>query len=117
MSKIKNSDVEELFRPKTDKAGNMIEYKYSLFVTNRFKKDVKRLQKSGFDLELLVDAVIILTTTGILPTKYKPHSLSGNYKGFMECHIRPDCLFVWQQTDKELTIVCIASGSHAHLFE
>jgi mRNA interferase YafQ len=115
MSKIKSSQVEALFRPETDKDGNPIEYKYSLFVTNRFKKDVKKNQKSGLDLSLLVDAVVILTTTGSLPAKYKPHPLAGNYSGYMECHIQPDYLLVWQQNDKELIIICVATGSHAHL--
>jgi mRNA interferase YafQ len=117
MPKIKSSQIEGLLRPKNDKEGNPIAYKYSLFVTNRFKKDVKRNQKSGLDLELLVDAVVILTTTGVLPASYKPHPLVGNYAGYMECHIQPDYLLVWQQNDKDLIIICVASGSHAHIFE
>ncbi|MDR0874130.1 MAG: type II toxin-antitoxin system YafQ family toxin [Prevotellaceae bacterium] len=117
MPKIKSGQIEALFHPENDRAGNPIEYKYSLLVTNRFKKDVKRNQRSGLDLELLVDAVVILTTTGTLPSKYKPHPLSGNYAGYMECHIQPDYLLVWQQNDKELIIICIAAGSHAYLLE
>jgi len=86
MPKIKSSHIKALLHPENDKEGNPIEYKYSLLVTNRFKKDVKRNQKSGLDLALLVDAVVVLTTTGTLPPKYKPHSLVGNYAGYMECH-------------------------------
>ena len=116
MSKIKSSQVEALFRPENDKEGNPIEYKFSLFVTSRFKKDVKRLQKSGLNLELLVDAVVILTTTGSLTSDYKPHPLVGNYAGCMECHIQPDYLLVWQQNNKNLIIICVAAGSHSHIF-
>ena len=116
MPKLKSSQIEALLRPENDKEGNPIEYKYSLFVTNRFKKDVKRNQKSGLDLALLVDAVVILTTTGTLPAAYKPHPLVGNYAGYMECHIQPDYLLVWQQKEKDLIIICVASGSHAHIF-
>ena len=116
MSKIKGSQIEALLRPETDNEGNPIEYKYALFDTNRFKKDVKRNQKSGLDLDLLVNAVVILTTTGTLPATYKPHPLVGNYTGYMECHIQPDYLLVWQQNDNDLIIICVASGSHAHIF-
>jgi len=116
MSKIKSGQIETLLRPVNDKEGNPVDYKYSLFVTNRFKKDVKKLQKSGLDLELLVDAVVILTTTGTLPPIYKPHHLVGNYAGYMECHIKPDWLLVWTQNDTDLIIVCVATGSHTHIF-
>jgi len=44
MPKIKSCQIEALFRPENDKEGNPIEYKYSLFVTNRFKK--RRQKKS-----------------------------------------------------------------------
>jgi mRNA interferase YafQ len=116
MSKIKSGQIEALLRPEKDKKGNPITYKYSLFVTNRFKKDVKRILKSGLDLELLVDAVVILTTTGKLPSTYIPHPLLGNYAGCMECHIQPDLLLVWQQNNNDLIIICVATGSHAHIF-
>jgi len=117
MSKIKSSQIEGILRPENDKEGNPIKYKYSLFVTNRFKKDIKRNQKSGLDLALLVNAVVILTTAGTLPATYKPHPLVGKYAGYMECHIQPDYLLVWQQNEKDLIIICVASGSHAHIFE
>ena len=89
---------------------------YSIKFTSKFKKDVKRCQKRGYDLNLLREVVDILATTGKLPPKYKPHQLSGNYKNRMECHIQPDWLLVWIQNDKELILLFTDTGTHSDLF-
>jgi len=69
-------------------------FKYSVEVTNSFKKDFVNCYNRGLDTDLLVRVVEILATDGILPQEYKPHPLHGNYQGFMECHIQPDWLLV-----------------------
>jgi mRNA interferase YafQ len=51
---------------------------YSIDYTNRFKKDLKRCQKRGLDLQLIHDAITLLRNTGTLPAQYRPHKLSGN---------------------------------------
>lgn len=40
------------------------------------------------------EVVRILIEVGSLPIQYKPHKLSGNYRGFWECHIQSDWLLV-----------------------
>ena len=67
---------------------------YSIDYTNRFKKDLKRCQKRGLDLQLILDAIALLKTTGTLPMSYRPHKLSGNRDGQWECHIEPDWLMI-----------------------
>jgi len=89
---------------------------YSIKYTNKFKKDVKRCQKRGLDLNLLRDVVDILATEGKLPPKYKPHPLGGNYKNRMECHIQPDWLLVWMQNETELILLFTDTGTHSDLF-
>ena len=61
-------------------------------------------------------AIELLRQTGSLPAKYKPHKLSGKYKGCWECHIQPDWLLVWQQNDKELILLFTNTGTHSDLF-
>lgn len=53
-----------------------------LVFTNKFKKDIKLLQKRGFDLELIKDVILMLEETGMLPSTYSPHKLTGNYSGY-----------------------------------
>lgn len=89
---------------------------YSIDYTNRFKKDLKRCQKRGLDLQLILDAIAMLKTTGTLPMSYRPHKLSGNRDGQWECHIEPDWLMIWEQNDMELTLLFLQTGTHYDLF-
>jgi mRNA interferase YafQ len=89
---------------------------YYIKYTNKFKKDVKRCQKRGRDLNLLRDAVDMLAQTGTLPPKYKTHSLTGKYKNRLECHIQPDWLLVWMQNDTDLVLLFTDTGTHSDLF-
>lgn len=50
-------------------------------------------------------------------SKYKDHKLTGNYKDFRECHIKPDLLLIYQKQDEILTLTCINLGSHHKLFK
>ncbi len=89
---------------------------YSIDYTKRFKKDLKRCQKRGLDLQLIHDAIALLRTTGSLPAKYRPHKLSGNLDGQWECHIEPDWLMTWEQNEMELTLLFLQTGTHSDLF-
>lgn len=60
--------------------------------------------------------VSVLANEGTLPPRYKPHRLSGNYDGVWECHIKPDWLLLWEQNDKELTLLLLDTGTHSDLF-
>ena len=89
---------------------------YSIDYTKRFKKDLKRCQKRGLDLQLILDAIALLRITGSLPAEYRPHKLSGNMNGQWECHIQPDWLMTWEQNDMELTLLFLQTGTHSDLF-
>ena len=48
------------------------------------------MKERGLDLSLLVAVVGTLRQGKQLEAKYRDHELSGKYKGFRECHIKPD---------------------------
>lgn len=89
---------------------------YTLKYTGQFKKDLKRCQKRGMNLSLLQKVIEILQETGSLPSEYKPHLLSGQFAGCWECHVKPDWLLIWEQDDKELTLLLLNTGTHSDLF-
>ena len=89
---------------------------YSIDYTKRFHKDLKRCMKRGLDLQLIHEAIALLRATGTLPTKYRPHKLSGDKNGQWECHIEPDWLMIWEQNDTELTLLFLQTGTHSDLF-
>jgi mRNA interferase YafQ len=90
---------------------------YQIQTTNRFEKDVMLCKKRGFNMALLKSAMSLLTQTGKLPDKYKPHKLLGKYDGCWECLIKPDWLLVWQQNDSILTLLFLYTGTHSDLFK
>ena len=89
---------------------------YSITYTKRFDKDLKRCQKRGLKLQLILEAIRLLAATGTLPAQYRPHKLSGNLQGQWECHIQPDWLLVWEQHDQELILIMLNIGTHSDLF-
>ena len=78
---------------------------YILQYSNKFRKDIKRAIKRGYNISLLEGVIELLQKDGKLPEQYKPHKLSGKYAGLYECHIKPDWLLVWDQNDEELILL------------
>ena len=90
---------------------------FSLISENSFKKDYKRCKKRNYNLPLLHEVMGILQKKGKLSSKYKPHKLSGNYKGRWECHVKPDWLLIWRQDDELKEIFLERTGTHSDLFK
>lgn len=89
---------------------------YTVASTNQFDKHLKRCVKRGMPMDEFKNVVQLLATDGKLPSMYKPHKLTGNYRGCWECHIKPDWLLVWEQDDVVLRLLLIDTGSHSDLF-
>ncbi|MFZ2726536.1 MAG: type II toxin-antitoxin system YafQ family toxin [Methylococcaceae bacterium] len=56
----------------------------------------------------------LLTHNQVLPEKYKDHYLTGNWKGYKECHIKPNWLLIYQLKDDK--VILTRTGSHGELF-
>jgi mRNA interferase YafQ len=80
----------------------------------QFRNDLRRQRRRGKDIDDLVAAVELLAETGTLPSGYRPHKLSGEWKGVWECHIEPE-LLIYDVTDNE--VLLIRTGTHSDLFE
>ena len=89
---------------------------YQIDYSTRFKRDLRRCEKRGLNLRLIKEVIQILASTGTLPAQYRPHKLTGNYRGQWECHIQPDWLMTWEQNDNQLTLLFLQTGTHADLF-
>ena len=89
---------------------------YRVRPTAKFQKDLKRVQKRGYDLSLLRDVIKLLASGKSLPPKYKDHGLTGDYAGCRECHITPDWLLVYGISHDDLFLVLTRTGTHSDLF-
>ena len=65
---------------------------------------------------LFEEVVTLLAKTGTLPSRYRPHKLTGDWQGFWECHIQPNWLLIWEQHEKELILILTDTGTHSDLF-
>ena len=82
--------------------------------TSQFKRDYKkRSRESGLD-DLLTAVIDKLVIGAALPAKFRDHTLKGGYAGCRECHLKPDLLLIYVQTDDEVRLIRL--GSHSDLF-
>ena len=84
--------------------------KYTVKPTSKFQKDLKRIQKRGYDMRLMTDIIKKLANGEILPPKNRDHNLSGNYS------IAPDWLLIYEVYEDELFLYLTRTGSHSDLF-
>jgi mRNA interferase YafQ len=83
----------------------------------RFKKDVKRLAKSGSkDMSKLRELIRSLEREEPLEEKHRPHPLSSNWKDHMECHVEPDWLLIYRIDKVYNELILVRTGSHSELF-
>jgi len=82
--------------------------------TKRFQKDMALAKKRGKSMAKIGDVIETLANEEPLAEKHRPHSLSGQWKSFYECHIEPDWLLIYRIGDKTLELA--RTGSHSDLF-
>ena len=90
--------------------------KLTIKTTKRFDKDLKKLKKRKYDLKLLTKIINKLSDSEVLPEKYRDHYLTGDYKGFRECHIQPDWLLIYKIDKNILVLTLSRTGTHSDLF-
>lgn len=90
--------------------------KYEIKNTTQFKKDYKLAKRRGLDISLLKDIVTKLANGESLDSKYKDHSLTGDWVGHRECHIQSDWLLIYRYEEDVLILTLTRTGTHSDLF-
>lgn len=79
-----------------------------------FRRDYRRVsRRCNNNIESLETVIAKLRNGEPLPEN-NDHALTGNWKGYRECHITPNWLLIYK-TD-ETTLYLAATGSHSDLF-
>ena len=84
--------------------------------TTQFKKDYKKLNKTGYDLTKINHVINLLANNEKLSDKYKDHKLQGKFSQYRECHIEPDWLLIYEIDNGILVLMLYRVGSHSELF-
>jgi len=89
---------------------------YEIRTYKQYDRDVKLAVRRGLDIEKLLEVVRLLRQGEPLPVKCRNHLLTGDYKGYWECHINPDWLLLYEK-DTEIRIISLyRTGTHADIF-
>lgn len=85
--------------------------------TGQFKRDLKREAKGKYGVALargFTDIVRTIANDEQLAEKYRDHALTGDWKDYRDCHIKPDLVLIYRKLgDDELQLVRL--GSHSEL--
>ena len=90
--------------------------RYRLEYGNKFLKDLKLAKRRGLDFGQLKVVTDTLQEGKRLPAQCRDHSLTGNYKGYRECHINPDWLLIYKKKETIRIISLYRTGTHSDLF-
>jgi len=90
----------------------------TIVFSTQYKKDLKLARKRNLPENELNEVVFSLANDIPLADKYHDHELTSNFRGFRECHIRPDWLLLYTKEDNgELHILNLfRTGTHSDIF-
>ena len=87
--------------------------------SSAFKRDYKRVKampRYRKNVDTLVSSVVaMLPVDQALPESNRDHTLSGDWIGYRECHIKPNLLLIYRKPDAD-TLRLARLGSHGELF-
>lgn len=85
--------------------------------TGQFKRDFKRETKGRHRETLQSDFVPIITALANdrpLAEKHRDHALTGNWKDFRDCHVKPDLVMIYRKPD-DAALQLVRLGSYSEL--
>lgn len=66
----------------------------TLKASSQYKKDYKRFRNNPDKVRKLHEILMKLANEEPIPENNFPHKLTGDYKGYLECHIESDFLLI-----------------------
>jgi len=82
--------------------------------TGQFKRDVKRLQRRGKDMDRLRHVIELLLAGQALPRELGDHPLKGEWKPSRDLHIEPDWVLIYCIDGEAVRFE--RTGTHSDLF-
>ncbi|MCC6934200.1 MAG: type II toxin-antitoxin system YafQ family toxin [Candidatus Yanofskybacteria bacterium] len=93
---------------------------YELSHTRTFERSLRRLKASGqFKGKTKTEFASILARLengANLPVHNEDHALTGEWRGYRDCHIRGNLLLVYRKDERARMVVLVDIGNHANIF-
>ncbi|MDR0564206.1 MAG: type II toxin-antitoxin system YafQ family toxin [Azoarcus sp.] len=83
--------------------------------SGQFNRDLKLAKKRGKEIEKLKFLMNLIIDKKTLPSEYKDHPLSSNWRGFRDAHIEPDWLLIYKIEGNDVRFE--RTGKHTDIFE
>jgi mRNA interferase YafQ len=90
---------------------------YGFTRSSQFRRDVKLCVRQGKDMDKFKAVHELLVARKPLPQKNRDHPLTGNWRGYRDCHLEPDWLLIYSVNEKDKLIEYVRMGSHSELFD
>ncbi|MGO9612304.1 MAG: type II toxin-antitoxin system YafQ family toxin [Dissulfurispiraceae bacterium] len=84
--------------------------------TKQFEGDYRLMVKRGKDIEKLKTVMRQLVDQQPLQHRPHEHALTGNLRGYRDCHIEPDWILIYRIDTEVREIIFVRTGSHTDLF-
>ena len=81
--------------------------------TTKFKQDVERQKKRGKDTGKLRTIIASLCHHRLLDRRHRDHALTGDWKGWRDCHVEPDWVLIYKRDGSSLILG--RTGTHDDL--
>jgi mRNA interferase YafQ len=81
--------------------------------TTKFKQDVERQKKRGKDTDKLRAIIESLCHHRPLDPRHRDHALTGDWKGWRDCHVEPDWVLIYKRDGG--TLILGRTGTHSDL--
>ena len=87
--------------------------KRKISIAKSFKKDMAKqlLHLASAEWAEVLNSLVHKIA---LPEKYRDHALIGNWKGFRDCHVKPDLVLIYKLHDDEIELHHLKT--HSELF-
>ena len=85
--------------------------------TSQFKRDYKRESRGRHRESLygsLAPLIEALASDAALERRHQDHALSGDWRGYRDCHVKSDLVLIYEKRDAG-TLRLVRLGSHSVL--
>ncbi|MDR1175126.1 MAG: type II toxin-antitoxin system YafQ family toxin [Treponema sp.] len=83
------------------------------YFQNQFKKDLKLAEKRCYNMDEVYEIIARIIFQQPLPERCRPHSLSGDKEGFIDCHALNDLVLLYILDEEKVTFS--RAGTHSDL--
>lgn len=82
------------------------------------KRESKGPHRNVLDTELK-QVIALLAHDAPLPARMRDHALTGNWRHYRDCHVRPDLVLIYRRfgriDERSARLALVRLGSHAEL--